>query len=329
MVLFALTVGAAPVSLWDGLTDFLQLLGLASGEESTPGLEIVFWQLRLPRVLLAALVGASLAMAGAIMQGLFRNPLADPGLVGVSSGAAVGAVTVLVLGSVASVAWLADERVLPLAAFLGALVTAAVVQSLSRSSGITSVATLLLAGIAVNALAGSLMGLGTFFSSDAQLRSLSFWMLGSLGAASWKTLLWTLPLCGVLLVGGMRYASTLNALALGEAEAGHLGVGVERMKRHLILLTAAGVGACVAFTGIIGFLGLVVPHLARLWLGPDHRTLLPASALLGAVLLVLADALARTLAAPAEIPIGILTSLFGSPFFLWMLLRERGRVLWR
>jgi iron complex transport system permease protein len=268
-------------------------------------------------------------MAGAIMQGLFRNPLADPGLVGVSSGAAVGAVTVLVLGSVASVAWLADERVLPLAAFLGALVTAAIVQSLSRSSGITSVATLLLAGIAVNALAGSLMGLGTFFSSDAQLRSLSFWMLGSLGAASWKTLLWTLPLCGVLLVGGMRYASTLNALALGEAEAGHLGVGVERMKRHLILLTAAGVGACVAFTGIIGFLGLVVPHLARLWLGPDHRTLLPASALLGAVLLVLADALARTLAAPAEIPIGILTSLFGSPFFLWMLLRERGRVLWR
>lgn len=310
----------------------LAILGakITGGEAGAERFEAVVWQLRVPRLLLGLLVGAALSVAGALMQGLFRNPLADPGLIGVSSGAALGAVFVLIFSAVLlpGVAFLQDVRFLPVAAFAGALGVTFFIQRLADSSGYTAVATLLLAGIAVNAIVGAIIGFSTFLATDAQLRTLSFWTLGSLGSASWQAVAVAAPLCMGLVAVAPFFAPVLNALALGEAEAGHLGFPVESMKRLMIVAAAAGVGACVALTGMIGFVGLVVPHLVRLWIGPDHRWLLPGSALLGAILLVLADTAARVVVAPAELPIGILTAAFGGPFFLGMLLRQRRKALW-
>jgi len=326
-MILSLGMGAAEIPPMEVLRVLLSKLGFAMAPD--PGYEGVIWHLRVPRVLLAALTGAVLSVTGALMQGLFRNPLADPGLIGISSGAALGAVFILVLGTAIfpNMGWLADQRLLPVAAFLGALGVTIFIYQLAQTSGFTAVATLLLAGVAVNALVGSILGLSSFLATDAQIRSLTFWTLGSLGAADWKTIGLVLPFSLVLLLIAPRFAAGLNALSLGEAEAGHLGFAVEAFKRKMIFLVAAGVGICVAFTGIIGFIGLVVPHMIRLWIGPDHRSLLPASALLGALLLTLADTCARTIVAPAELPVGILTAAFGAPFFLYLLLRQRSRML--
>lgn len=282
----------------------------------------VLWLLRLPRVILAVLVGGGLALSGASMQGMFRNPLADPALTGVSSGAALGAVSSIVfagaLGFRALPLW-----ALPVSAFAGGLSATALVSRLGRSGVGTSVAGLLLAGIAVNAFCGAGIGLATFVANDAQLRSITFWSLGSLGAANWPTCALLFPLtlgCGWVLT---RQSRVLNALLLGESEAGHLGFHVETGKRLLLACTALLVGVSVSVVGIVGFIGLVAPHLSRLALGPDHRTLLPVSTLLGAILLLVADTLCRTVATPAEIPVGVATALLGAPFFLWLLRRER------
>ncbi len=282
----------------------------------------VLWLLRLPRVLLAVLVGGGLALGGASMQGMFRNPLADPALTGVSSGAALGAVSSIVfagaLGFRALPWW-----TLPAGAFVGGLLATVLVSQLGRSGTGTSVAGLLLAGIAVNAFCGAGIGLATFVANDAQLRSITFWSLGSLGGANWSmcALLLLLTLgCGWVL---FRQSRVLNALLLGEAEASHLGFRVETCKRLLLACTALLVGASVSVVGIVGFIGLVAPHLSRLVLGPDHRFLLPVSTLLGALLLLVADTLCRTVAAPAEIPVGVATALLGAPFFLGLLRRER------
>lgn len=292
--------------------------------------ESVLWNLRIPRVLLGVLIGSALSVAGALMQGLFRNPLADPALIGVSSGAALGAVFVIVIGGTLfpSIPLLSDLRMLPFAAFGAALLTTLLVQRLASTGGYTAVATLLLVGIAVNALANAGIGLATFLASDAQLRTLSFWTLGSLGSASWETVALAAPFCLLLVVLAPLWSNALNALALGEAEAGHLGFSVEKLKLILVVITAAGVGASVAFTGIIVFVGLVVPHLVRQLTGPDHRWLLPGSALMGAIILIASDTVARTLVAPAELPIGILTAAFGGPFFLFMLMGQRRKALW-
>jgi iron complex transport system permease protein len=327
-ILAALCLGAVRIPLAE---TFHILLAKVTGHVSADSrFEAVVWQLRAPRVALGLLVGATLSVAGALMQGLFRNPLADPGLIGVSSGAALGAVTVIVLGGALFPAWtfLTDTRFLPVAAFIGALAVTFFIQRLADTGGYTAVATLLLAGVAINALVDAVIGLSTFLATDVQLRTLSFWTLGSLGAANWSTVALAAPFCLGMVALAPCFAGLLNALALGEAEAAHLGFSIERSKRLLILLTAAGVGTCVAFTGMIGFVGLVVPHLVRLWIGPDHRWLLPASALLGGVLLLAADTVARVIVAPAELPIGILTAAFGGPFFLFMLLRQRHRALW-
>ncbi len=324
----ALCLGAVRIPLQE---TFSILSAKLTGHVSVDSrFEAVLWQLRAPRMLLGLLVGATLSVAGAMMQGLFRNPLADPGLIGVSSGAALGAVTVIILGATFFPTWhfLTDIRFLPVAAFVGALAVTFFIQRLSDTGGYTAVATLLLAGIAINSLVGAVIGLSTFLATDAQLRTLSFWTLGSMGAANWATVALAAPFCLIMIVLAPFFAGLLNALALGEAEAAHLGFSIERSKRLLILLTAAGVGTCVAFTGMIGFVGLVVPHLVRLWIGPDHRWLLPASALLGGILLLVADTVARIIVAPAELPIGILTAAFGGPFFLYMLLRQRHRALW-
>jgi len=286
----------------------------------------VLLTIRLPRVLLGILVGAGLAVSGAAIQGLFRNPLAAPGLIGISSGATLAAVIVIVLGATVleGLSQVLGRFTLPVAAFLGGVVTTWLIYKLSNQGGTTQVATMLLAGVAINALSGAVTGILTFMATDEQLRSITFWSLGSLGGASWQALSAAAPLILISLLAIPFLAQPLNALLLGEAEAGHLGIHVERVKRWLVLWVALAVGASVAVSGAIGFIGLVVPHLLRLTVGPDHRLVLPGSALLGATLLLAADLLARTIVVPAELPIGIVTSLIGGPFFLWLLLRNRG-----
>ncbi|HTV23947.1 MAG TPA: iron ABC transporter permease [Polyangiaceae bacterium] len=316
-----LALGAMHVPLARVLAALLEPFGVpvpALGVEE----RAVVLAIRLPRVLLGLSVGAALGVSGALMQGLFRNPLADPTLIGVSSGAALGAKTVIVLGTQLG-ASLAGDWALPLCAFLGALAVTWLVWGLSRRDGRTDVTTLLLAGIAINALAMALQGLLALIASDAQLRTLTFWMLGSLGGATFQSVGLSAPGVALVIVAAPFFAGSLNALLLGEGDARCLGVDVERLKRVAIVLTAVAVGSAVAFCGNIAFVGLLAPHLLRLAFGPDHRLLLPGAALLGAVLISLSDLVSRTLLAPQEIPLGILTATLGAPFFLWLLRRRR------
>ncbi len=321
----SLALGPVSLPLADTLSAVLRLFGLPVGGEQLQQAELILGQIRLPRTLLGLTVGAVLALCGVAMQGLFRNPLADPGLVGVSSGAALGAAIAIVGG--AALGGLPEAfapYLLSFSAFLGGLGVTALVYRLGRRNGETSVATMLLAGIALTALAGAAIGLFTYLADDSTLRTLTFWNLGSLNGASYARLWPLLLVTAAVALWLPRRAKALNALLLGESEAHHLGFAVERIKRELVFCTALGVGAAVAAAGMIGFIGLVVPHLMRLLVGPDHRVLLPASALAGASLLLLADLAARLLLAPAELPIGIVTALIGAPFFLYLLVRERG-----
>nr|WP_169716373.1 iron ABC transporter permease [Oceanimonas doudoroffii] len=287
--------------------------------------QLVLLHIRLPRTLLCLAVGATLAMCGAVMQGLFRNPLADPGIIGVSSGAALGAALSMVLLAPLTAtlpAWL-GAGLTSFMAFGGGLVTTLVIYRLARTPQGTSVSVLLLAGVAIAALSGGVLGLLNYLADDQTLRDLTLWQMGSLAQSSVPQLVLVCLTALALVLQLGRQATALNALSLGESEARHLGIEVQRLKRRLVLITAMAVGVCVAAVGIIGFVGLVVPHLVRLLAGPDHRSLLPLSALLGAWLLLLADMMARTLAAPAEMPVGIVTALLGAPFFLWLLLKQK------
>jgi iron complex transport system permease protein len=280
--------------------------------------------IRLPRVLVALLVGASLATAGACLQGLFRNPLADPGLIGVSSGGAIGAILAISsLGLLVPANSLIMELQVPLWAMLGAMGTTFAVYRIARIAGKTHISTLLLAGIAVNALAGAIVGAVLYLSDNDALRRFTFWTLGSLHTTTWRSFFIMLPFIAIPMAILPRYRAALNAFLLGEAEAYHLGFNTQWTKRMVVGLCALMVGVTVAFCGLIGFVGLVVPHLVRLVWGPDFRRLLPASALLGALLVLLADLLARTVNAPSEIPIGVVTSLVGAPFFLYLIHRRK------
>ncbi len=327
--LLSIGIGAVPIPLGQVVAVLLAQVGLDLAALE-PQYEAVIMAIRLPRTLLGILVGAALAAAGATMQGLFRNPLADPGLIGVSAGAALAAVAVIVLGST-SLAFLTTwlgAFTLPVAAFAGSLITTVVVYRLATEAGRTVVTTMLLAGIAINALVGAGIGLFTFLADDQQLRTLTFWNLGSLSGVTWPTL-GAAALFIILPLLFIPYlARGLNAFVLGESEAGHLGFNTDRIKRQVVVCVALAVGAAVAVSGVIGFIGLVVPHLVRLIMGPDHRYLLPGSMLLGASLLLGADLLSRTLVAPAELPIGIITALIGGPFFLWLLLSQRRTSYW-
>ncbi len=287
----------------------------------------VLLDIRLPRVVLAMLTGLSLAVSGAVMQGLFRNPLADPGLMGISAGCAFGAALFAVLGSswLAGISGILSIWALPIAAFLGGLLSTWLVFFLGRSGQRTDVATMLLAGIAINVIASAGTSALKFVADDQALRGVVFWLMGNLGSTAWDQLLWVAPVQLAAVVAMLFYAPTLNALLLGEAEAQYLGYNVERSKRVLILLVALCVGLSVSLAGVIGFVGLVVPHLLRRIVGADHRILLPASALLGAVLVLVADWLSRIVLAPTEIPVGILMALTGGPFFIWLLLTTRYR----
>ncbi|WP_336995686.1 FecCD family ABC transporter permease [Leclercia sp. UBA7405] len=281
----------------------------------------IWFTIRLPRVLLALVIGGSLALAGCVMQGLFRNPLADPGLLGISSGAALAVALWVVLPlSLPALLMLYAPM---LAAFVGALAATGVIFILSQQRD-SSLSRLLLVGIAINALCGAAVGVLSWVSNDAQLRQLSLWGMGSLGQAQWSTLLaiTSLMIPTVLII--CRLASALNVLQLGDEEAHYLGIEVRMVQRILLLCSALLVAAAVAVSGVIGFIGLVVPHLLRMWLGSDHRAVIPGSVLAGALLLLIADTAARTLVAPAEMPVGLLTSLLGAPWFLWLIFRRGG-----
>jgi len=310
MTLLATGFGALrlPVTLlWNGSDDALRQ---------------IWFTIRLPRVLLALVIGGSLALAGCVMQGLFRNPLADPGLLGISSGAAC-AVALWVVLPVTLPALLMLYAPM-LAAFLGALAATLVIFLLSQQRD-SSLSRLLLVGIAINALCGAAVGVLSWVSNDAQLRQLSLWGMGSLGSAQWSTLLavTSLMIPTVLII--WRLAGALNLLQLGDEEAHYLGVDVRVVQRILLLCSALLVASAVSVSGVIGFIGLVVPHLMRMWLGSDHRAVIPGSVLAGAFLLLIADTLARTAVAPAEMPVGLLTSLLGAPWFLWLIFRRGGQ----
>ncbi len=314
----SLTSGAAGLGAGD-----LARAALGAGLSARD--QVVLYDIRLPRLAMGLTVGAALAVAGVLLQGLFRNPLADPGIVGINAGAGLGAVLAIVLGGLlpAGLQALVGSWIVPLAAFLGGLCATLALYRVATSGGRTEVATMLLAGIALGALAGAATGVLVYLADDTQLRDLTFWSMGSLAGATWAKLVAILPLVALGLALAPRLARGLNALALGEAQARHLGIDVQRLKGGAILGAAAMTGAAVAVSGGIGFVGLVVPHLLRLATGPDHHRLIPNAALLGAGLLVLADILSRRIVAPAELPIGIITALIGAPVFLWILLRQR------
>ncbi|MFG2761891.1 MULTISPECIES: FecCD family ABC transporter permease [Streptomyces] len=315
--LLSAAIGAYNIPLGDVLSSVQHRIGLGGQALDRVG-ESVLWNVRLPRVALAVLVGASLGCAGALMQGVFGNPLAEPGVIGISAGAAVGAVASIALGLTFFGNW-----TITVFAFIAGLATVLLVYALSRSGGRTEVVTLILTGIAVNAFAGALIGLFIFFADNAQITQITFWQLGSLSQATWPKVLAVLPCALAGLLIAPFYSRRLDLLALGERPARHLGVDVERLRIVLVLVVALLTAAAVAVAGIISFVGLLVPHLLRMANGPGHRFLVPGSALGGALVLVAGDLAARTVAAPAELPLGVLTALFGSPFFFWLLRRTR------
>lgn len=314
MLSFAWSMLSGAVVLpWSALVDAWQ------APESADG--IILWELRLPRAILAALVGAALAGAGGLAQGLFRNPLADPGLLGVSSGAAVGAALVIVLGAAGS-GWAIN-----IGACLGAALCTWCVYRVGRTRWGLHVTRMLLVGVAVNALVSAVLAFLSYVADDHQLRNLMFWLLGSFNGAGWKAVSMTGLALLLLIVLCQRFATPLNVLALGESEARHLGINVERLQQGVIVAVAVAVGISVAAVGTISFVGLVVPHAVRILLGPDHRRLLPACMLLGALVMVLADLAARMMLSPAELPIGVFTALVGAPFFVILVVRM-GRSTW-
>lgn len=325
-LLFSITTGASNASAFDVVHDLFRQTD--SNRALNMRDHVIIFDIRLPRAILGFLIGASLAVSGAIMQGLFRNPLADPGLVGVSSGASFGAVVMIVLGGTfaAPLYMLLGIYALPLAAFAGGLVTTLLLYRIATRHGQTSVATMLLAGIALGALAMAATGVLIYMADDKQLRDLTFWGMGSLSGATWMKIAAAGPIILLSLLAIPFMAKGLNAITLGEAAAFHMGVPVQRLKTIAIVVVAAATGASVAVSGGIGFVGIVVPHVLRMVIGPDHRYLLPASALLGGALLIFADVLSRTIVSPAEMPIGIITAAVGGPFFLWILLRNRTRL---
>jgi iron complex transport system permease protein len=325
MATVAATIGAAGIPLHR----LIAAAGLAAGDPALIERDrLVLWSIRLPRIAMACMIGAMLGAAGTIMQGLFRNPLAEPGLVGVSAGAALAAATTIVFGDriLAGTGIVLPFAALPIAAFFGALLTTAILYRFATREGRTSIATLLLAGLAIGALAQAAIGLLVFMADDRQLRDITFWTLGSLSGSTWNKAAAIAPFLLVLLLSVPFIVNGLDLMVLGEAEAFHMGVAVERLKRAAIVLVAAAAGAAVAFAGIIGFVGIVVPHLLRLALGPGHRVLLPASLCFGAILLLAADTMARVIVSPAELPIGIVTAVLGAPFFLVLLMRQRALV---
>jgi iron complex transport system permease protein len=330
VVLFALGTGTVNISIadiWQAIMGLFSNDSSRSSFSSSSQIHTILFDIRLPRILLALCLGVILAISGAVMQGLFRNPLADPSLIGVSGGASVGASIVIVMAG----EWIQSGSALGLSAvavgaFVGGFIATILVYRLATSEVGTSVTTMLLAGIAIGAIAGALNSLLSYFADNDMLRQISLWQMGNLSTANWSRVAMVAAVAALL--GGLFPwdSRALNALLLGESEARHLGIDVQRVKRRLIVLTALGIGTSVAMAGMIGFVGLIVPHAIRLLIGPDHRWLLPGSALAGGLLLIIADSLARVVVAPTELPTGILTALLGAPFFVALLIQRRREI---
>ena len=321
LVLAVISAGMGQLSVppAEVVGSLLHHLGLDVGPAPAhPNGDAALWTIRFPRVAMALLVGAALATGGALMQGVFGNPLADPGVVGVSSGAAVGACSVIVFGLTFLGPWTVAAT-----AFVGGLLTTILVYATARENGRTEVVTLVLTGVAVNAVAGAALALLTFLGDTQEREQIVFWQLGSLNGTRWPYVAVVAPIVAVGIAGAVLVARRLDLLALGERSARHLGVDVERLRVVCIVLVALLTAGAVAFCGIIAFVGLVVPHLVRMAVGPGHRVLIPASALGGAVLLLAADLVARTAVPYADLPIGMLTALVGGPFFFWLIRRTR------
>lgn len=327
--LLTIGIGAADIDVSTILRVILDRTGIASSTDILPAHEAIIWNIRLPRVLMTFLVGAALALSGAAMQGLFRNPLADPSIIGVTTFAAFTTAVAIVLLSPFLHPWQEFAGIGPIsiASFIGAVASSYLIFRIAREKKRTHVTTMLLGGIALNAIAGAGIGLLTYLADDTELRTLTFWTLGSMAGIHWVQVAWMIM--GLVISISLLFplAKSFNALSLGEREASHLGIDVEKLKMRIIISTGLAVGIAVAFCGVIGFVGLVVPHILRLLGESRHQYLLPASVLGGGILMIWADAFARTIVAPAELPIGILTALCGSPVFLYLLLSHKRKQL--
>jgi len=322
--ILSMGLGNVSIEIRQVFAILLKPLGISSSVEYTEIQENVFWVIRMPRVLFAVFAGVALAVSGVALQGIFRNPLVDSGLIGIASGASFFASAYIMLHSLVPFLLLGSVQLtMAFVAFIGAAVTAFLVYRISLFQGKINITMLILAGVALNAMCGSMTGLLTFFADDKQLRDLTFWTLGSLSGASWSTLWILIPFVVIPMVLLLRSTKALNAFALGENPAHFLGINIKRTKIIVLLCSTAMVGAVVAFAGVIGFVGLVIPHILRLIIGPNHQALMPLSALAGAVLLSLADLASRILLPPTEIPIGIITSLIGTPVLLIIILKQK------
>ena len=313
--LLSAALGQMQIPIAEVIGSLCRRAGLACGAPAThPNADAALWEVRFPRVALAVLVGAALASSGALMQGVFGNPLADPGIIGVSSGAAVGASLMIVTGLAAG-----SSFAIPAGAFVTGVGTSLLIYSISRSGGRTRVITLILVGVAVNAFGGAALALMTFAADMNQREQIVFWQMGSLAGSLWASVGTVLPLVVVGLVLAFTISAKLDLLSLGDDAARHLGLNIELLRIGAIMIVSVLTAAAVAFAGIIGFVGLVVPHVIRMIIGPGHRVLVPASALGGALLLVAADTFARTAVEYAELPLGMLTALIGGPFFFFLI----------
>lgn len=318
-IILNITIGAFSIS-------FSQILNTIINPEENRIYYQVLVDIRLPRVFLGVLVGIAFGISGAMMQTLFKNPLADPSIIGVSAGASAGVVIFMLLGSFLPSIFYSgffSYLSLPLSAFLGAVITIFAIYKLASIYNKVAVTVMLLAGIAINAMLGALVGLFTYVSTEEELKSFTFWTMGSLADGDTKIILTMLPIVVITYLFAIKKKVELNLMLLGEDEARNSGVNSESLKKLIILFVSLAIGASVAFCGIIGFIGLVVPHIARLLVGSNHKFYLPLSAILGAFILLWADSLSRMIIAPAELPIGIITSLLGAPFFLWLLIKNR------
>lgn len=322
----SLSIGQVVIPVKDIVFILLNKTGLFGTFAVNEISDTVLWSIRLPRLVMTVLIGATLAISGAVLQGLFRNPLVEPGLIGVSSGSALGMVIFIVFGSsFIAINSVAGNFIVPVIAFGGGLAATFLVMGISEQVGKTNIAVLILGGVAVNALAAALIGFAIFYADENQLRTFTFWTLGDMGGATWEKLWIAAPILILTATWLLTYPNELNAIAVGESEAFHMGVNVEQVKKSIIILCALAVGVSVSLSGVIGFVGLVVPHLIRVAFHADNRLVLPASIIGGPILLIIADLLSRTVVAPAELPIGVVIGLIGAPVFILLLLRAKAK----
>ena len=328
LLIIGVSYGPVKITIFNVLVIIFQEFGFLKDIFISDINKIVLLDIRLPRVVLGAIVGLALGTSGAILQGLFRNPLVDPGFIGVSSGAAVGAMFAILFTQVIQLYFwnFLIPFILPILAIIGSFITTILVYKMSKVDGKTNIMTMLLSGIAVNAISGSIIGLFVSVSSDIQLRSFTFWTLGGLDNADWFVVFLTALFVTIPLIMVFKMKYELDIFMLGDSEAHHLGLNVEALKKKIILMSSIMVGISVSFCGMIGFIGLVTPHLVRLFIGPKHKLLIPGAALLGAIILSLSDLIAKSIIAPAQLPLGVITSAIGAPFFIWLIFNYKTRI---